>query len=95
MTQTVASNLIDVKIVYPSAHKPAEREFAPETLLREVKRLALDFFGLQEGTDGGNQVVFFLYVRDQKLENLDQPLSAVADGHRRVNFRLAKEVIAG
>jgi hypothetical protein len=86
---------IGVKVVYPSGHHPAEKDFPPETLLQEVKQFAVTFFGLQEGPDGQNQIVFFLYHKDDKIENLGQPLSAIADGHKNVNFRLAKEVIAG
>ncbi len=87
---------IDVKVVYPSAHKPAEGEFAPATPLRQVKVFALDAFGLKEGTVDGNQVVFFLFHDRTKLENLDQPLSTLVEEHQHnVTLRLAKEVIAG
>lgn len=95
MPDAHGEHLIDVKVVYPSAHQPAERQFTPETSIRQVKQFALDFFGLREGDEGGNRVVFFLYVRDRKIENLDEPLSVVADGHPKVGFRLAKELIAG
>jgi hypothetical protein len=89
-------NEIAVKVVYPSAHAPAEKEFPRSATLREVKQFALDTFGLKEGTVDGNQIVFFLYLRHTKIENLDQPLSAVVPAHEHeVTFRLAKEVIAG
>lgn len=87
--------LIEVKVTYPSAHHPAEHRFAPETPLRDVKQFALDFFHLHEGTEGGNQVRFFLYHHDRKIEDLNQPLRAIAGEHKHVDFRLAKEVIAG
>lgn len=87
---------IAVKVVYPSAHAPAEKEFPRNATLREVKQFALDTFGLKEGNVDGQQVVFFLYLHHTKIENLDQPLSAVVPSHEReVTFRLAKEVIAG
>lgn len=90
------SNEIDVKVIYPSAHGPAEQEFAPSATLRQVKAFALNAFGLTEETEGGNQIVFFLYLDRTKIENLDQPLSAVVEKHNnKVTFRLAKEVIAG
>jgi hypothetical protein len=95
MAEKHEAKLIEVKVVYPSAHHPAEQKFAPDTPLSQVKQFALAFFGLHEGTEGGNQIRFFLYHRDHKIENLEQPLSAVADGHEKVDFRLAKEVIAG
>ena len=68
------ADLVEVSIVYPSGHKPAENGFASSTPLRDVKAYALDFFNLKESSDGNNQTVFFLYLRDDKLENLDQPL---------------------
>lgn len=87
--------LIEVKIVYPSGHHPAEKQFARESTLREVKGFALEFFRLQEMQDGNNQIVFFLYLGDDKLDDLNQQLSALANGRKKLNFRLAKEVIAG
>jgi hypothetical protein len=87
---------IDVRIVYPSAHKPAEKKFSPETTIRQVKDFALDAFGLKEGPVDGNQVVFFLFHDRTKLENLDQPLSALVEKNQHnVTLRLAKEVVAG
>ena len=96
MTQTNEADLIEVKVVYPSAHRPAVKEFAPTATIREVKTFALSEFGLSEETVGGNQVVFFLFHGDDKIQDLDQPLSAfVKPPHRKVEFRLAKETIAG
>lgn len=96
MTQDKMSDLIEVKVVYPSAHGPAVKEFAPTATLREVKAFALTEFGLREETVNGNQVVFFLFHDHDKLENLDQPLSSIVQPpDRKVNFRLAKETIAG
>lgn len=87
---------VEVKVVYPSAHAPAEKEFPRSATLREVKQFALDAFGLKEGTVDGNQVVFFLYFHHSKLENLDQQLGAIVPEHEHeATFRLAKEIIAG
>jgi hypothetical protein len=87
---------VEVKVVYPSAHAPAEKEFPRSATLREVKQFALDAFGLKEGNVDGQQVVFFLYFHHTKLENLDQRLSAIVPEHEdEATFRLAKEVIAG
>ncbi len=96
MTTGHETNLIEVKVVYPSAHGPAVKEFPPEATIREVKQFALDTFGLKEETVDGNQIVFFLFLDRTKIENLDQPLSAVVEKHNhKVTFRLAKEIIAG
>lgn len=96
MTTQTHTSEIEVKVVYPSAHAPAEKEFSPSTTLRQVKQFALDTFGLKEGNVDGQQVVFFLYLQHTKIENLDQSLSAVVPPHdHEVTFRLAKEVIAG
>jgi hypothetical protein len=85
-----------VKVVYPSAHAPAEKEFPRSATLREVKQFALDAFGLKEGNVDGQQVVFFLYFHHKKLENLDELLGTIVPEHEHeANFRLAKEVIAG
>lgn len=96
MTQDHSSDLIEVKVVYPSAHGPAVKEFPPTATLREVKAFALAEFGLREETVNGNQIVFFLFHGNDKLENLDQPLSSfVKPTDRKLNLRLAKETIAG
>lgn len=87
---------IEVKVIYPSAHKPAEREFSPESTLRQIKAFALNAFALSEGSVDGNQIVFFLVHGHSKIENLDQPLSTLVDPpHHKVQFRLVKEIVAG
>jgi hypothetical protein len=92
----VETGLIDVKVVYPSAHRPAVKEFAPETTVRQVKDFALTEFGLTEETlPDGNKIVFFIYFGNTKLENLDQAISSFEHPNHKVDFRLAKEVIAG
>lgn len=91
-----STGLIEVKVVYPSAHGPAVREFPQSTTLHEVKDFALNEFGLAEETlADGNKIVFFMYFGSTKLENLEQPISEFAHSNDKVNFRLAKEVIAG
>lgn len=87
---------IEVKVVYPSAHAPAEGKFPPSTTLLQVKQFALDTFDLKDGNVGGQQIVFFLYWRNSKMENLDQPLSTLVKAQEHnLTFRLAKEVVAG
>lgn len=87
---------VEVKIVYPSAHKPAERKFSPNTPLREIKQFALNAFTLNEGTVDANQIVFFLIHQQTKIENLDQPLSTFLSPHdHKLQFRLVKEIVAG
>ncbi len=90
------SGLIEVKVVYPSAHRPAVKDFTPDTTIRQVKEFALNEFKLKEETVDNNQIVFFLYLDRTKIENLDQPLSAVVHKpNDKASFRLAKEIIAG
>lgn len=96
MAQGNVVSKIEVKIVYPSAHKPAEGEFSPDTTLRKIKQFALDAFGLNEGTVDGNQIVFFLIHQQTKIENLDQPLGTFLSPHdHKLQFRLVKEIVAG
>src|SRR5205823_4651113 len=68
--QNPTPTLIEVTVVYPSAHHPAAGSFAPETLIRQVKQFALDQFGLKEETIDGNQIFFFLFQDRTKIENL-------------------------
>lgn len=96
MTHKDVAKQIEVKIVYPSAHKPAEGEFSPTATLREIKKFALNAFMLNEGTVDGNQIVFFLFHHHTKIESLDQPLSTFLEpSHHKIQFRLVKETIAG
>lgn len=95
MERTV-TGLVEVKVVYPSAHKPAVKEFAPETTVRQVKDFALREFDLAEETlPDGSKIAFFMYFGNTKVENLEQSISGFAHPNDKVNFRLAKEVIAG
>lgn len=92
----IETGLIEVKVVYPSAHGPAVKEFAPETVVRQVKDFALSEFGLTEETlSDGSKIVFFMYFGNTRLDNLDQPISSFEHPNHKVIFRLAKEVIAG
>jgi hypothetical protein len=94
-----ADGEVEVRVIYPSARKPAERDFALAATVREVKLFALREFGLTEGPDPentANQVVFFLYHDRTKIENLDQPLSTFSKGNEEeITFRLVREVIVG
>lgn len=90
------SDLIDVKVVSPSAHRPAEKKFPRTVTLREVKAFAVKEFGFEEGSQGGNQVIYFLYHEETKLENLELTIEAiVGPTAKKVVFRLVKEIIAG
>lgn len=97
MNKETATELIEVQVVYPSAHGPVRSEFPPTATVREVKEFALREFNLREDVVGGNQIVFFLFFDRQKLEDLNATLgSFLHDSHqRKLNFRLAKEIIAG
>jgi len=90
---------VTVRVIYPSAAKPAERDFPLAAPVRDVKQFALVEFGLTEGPDpenASNQVVFFLHHDRTKIENLDQPISAFRQGNQQqVTFRLIREVIVG
>ena len=64
--------------------------------MRQVKDFALHEFELVEETlPDGSKIAFFMYFGNTKLENLDQAISTFAHPNDKVNFRLAKEVIAG
>jgi hypothetical protein len=96
MEQEHGQKMIDVRVVYPSAHHPAEKNFPPETTIGLIKQFALEFFGLKEEPIEGNQVVFFLFHGRNKIENLEQPLSSFVEGNsHHSEFRLAKEIVAG
>ncbi|MCR4403005.1 MAG: hypothetical protein NUW12_09555 [Firmicutes bacterium] len=90
---------VNVRVIYPSARKPAEREFSLRTPVCQVKAFALGEFGITEGADSqnpANQVVFFLFHGRTKVEDLNQPLSAFHKGNQQeMVFRLIREVIVG
>jgi hypothetical protein len=87
---------IEVKVTYPSAHGPAERSFPPTSTVGDVKAFALAEFGLTEGTVDGNQIVFFLYFREDRQDDLARQLQSFPDHpNNKLHFRLSKEIIAG
>lgn len=94
-----ATETIHIRVIYPSARKPAEGDFSPSAPVREVKALAMSAFGLTEGPDPentANQIVYFLHHDRSKVENLDQPISALRQGNQQeMTFRLVREVIVG
>lgn len=97
MTTETHTRTIEVKITYPSAHHPAEGRFSPETTVGQIKKFALDEFHLKEETVDGNQIVFFLFHGKEKLENMNEEISTLLKNPHQddLEFRLAKEVIAG
>jgi hypothetical protein len=54
-----------------------------------------EFELVEETLPDGSKIVCFMYFGNTKLENLDQAISTFAHPNDKVNFRLAKEVIAG
>ena len=96
MTET-HTKTIDVKVTYPSAHNPAEGKFSSETTVGQIKAFALTEFNLKEETVDGNQIVFLLFHGKEKLENMNEEIGTLLKNPHQddLEFRLAKEVIAG
>jgi hypothetical protein len=93
------TNAVGVKIVYPSARKPAEKTFALTETVGSVKQFAMEAFGLKDGSDpenGGNQVVYFLHHDREKIDALGRTLAEFRNGEQQeMLFRLVREVIVG
>lgn len=93
------ANTVEVKVIYPSGRKPAEKQFAVTDAVSKVKEFAMEAFGLKEGPDpsnSGNQVVFFLQHDREKIDVLSRLVGEFRNGEQRdMVFRLVREVIVG
>lgn len=91
-----APDVINVQVRYPAAPKPFidPRAQASETV-GHLKARVLAAFEISETQTPDQQVLFFLYLEDQKLENLQQTLEQLAGRDRVLKLRLVQQIVQG
>lgn len=84
-------HLIKVLVHYIAATKPFETEAEPTQTVGDIKKLALDAFGLVEG--GGK--VYNLFLGSRELQNLAETLGQLAEGKKEVKLDLEETFVQG
>jgi hypothetical protein len=74
---------------------PWQNEYQPTSPLSAVRSDAMAHFAVADSAEGGNQVIFRLFHGGERLDDLDQTVGAIGEGHGALALRLVREVIAG
>ena len=87
---------INVVVHYSAALEPfRDHDASPAETLVQLKARILAAFGLTEGQlPDGNTKTYDFFSGKEKVTNLDQPLSALANGHS-LQLKLAEQIIFG
>lgn len=88
---------LHVKVVYASAVDPYnDSHVPPSTTVGVLKAAVLEFFKLKEGArPDGSTAVYTLFLGKKALENLNEPLSALAGEQRKLDLKLGEEITQG
>ena len=87
---------LDVIVTYAAAKHPYEDKHAERTTtLQQLKTAVMDKFKVQESNTGNEQVLFWLYLGSEKLEDLSRTLGALANGVDKLELMLVQQIIYG
>lgn len=87
---------IEVTVSYVAAkHDYEDKHVDPQATLLEVKQAAMKKFKVEEAQTGNEQVFFWLYLGDTKLEDQSRTIGAISAGASSVEFMLVQQIIYG
>lgn len=87
---------LDVIVTYAAAKHPYEDKHAKRTTtLQELKATAMDKFKVQESNTGNEQVLFWLYLGSEKLQDLSRTVGDLANGADKLELMLVQQIIYG
>ncbi len=90
-------NTLKVIVHYPAAAEPfKDDDVDPSETVAHLKQRVLTEFGLSEGaTPDGNVVTYELSHGRDPLDNPDQTLGDVGEGHGTLSLKLSQRIIQG
>ena len=87
---------LDVTVTYAAAKKPYEDKHVARTeAVGAFKKVVMDKFKVQESKTANEQVFFWLYHGDTKLEDESRPLGDIAKGADKLELMLIQQIIYG
>jgi hypothetical protein len=87
---------LTVTVRYIAATKPFQDNNADQSeTLGSLKARVMSAFGVSETQDGNQQVLYWLYEDDTKLEDLSRTLGAIAGEKNHLKLRLVQQIIQG
>lgn len=87
---------LNVTVTYPAAGKPFhDKDAAPNETLASLKARVLVKFGLKEGEEDGNQVIYVLFKGKERLENLSVTLQVLAGDAHTLALKLSQQIVQG
>jgi hypothetical protein len=87
---------LDVIVTYAAAKHPYEDKHAERTTtLQELKATVMDRFKVHEANTGNEQVLFWLYLGSEKLQDLSRTVGDLANGSVKLELMLVQQIIYG
>lgn len=87
---------VDVTVTYVAAkHDFEDKHVERNATVLQVKQAAMAKFKVQEAQTGNEQVFFWLYLHDTKLEDQNRTVGDVAQGLDKIEFMLVQQIIYG
>lgn len=87
---------LEVVVKYPAAEKPFKHHVERHETVGQFKPVVLKAFGLTEGSGpGGSTTTYTLYHDKKPLDNMNETLGKVAEGHETLHLKLVQQITQG
>jgi hypothetical protein len=87
---------LTVTVRYIAATKPfQDNDVSRQETLGSLKTRVMDAFGVKESQDSNQQVLYWLYEDETKLEDLSRTLGAIVGEKSHLKLRLVQQIIQG
>lgn len=91
-----APDLINVQVRYPAAPKPfVDPKAQPSETVGQLKARVLKAFEVAETQTPEQQVLYFIYLGDEKLDDLNRTLGDITGKDRVLKLKLVQQIIQG
>ena len=87
---------LEVTVTYAAAKHPYEdKHLERSTTVLQLKQAVMDKFKVQESKTANEQIFFWLYLGDTKLEDQNRTMGDVAQGADKLELMLVQQIIYG
>ena len=87
---------VDVTVTYVAAkHDYEDKHVERTSTVLQVKQEAMAKFKVEESKTANEQVFFWLYLGDTKLEDQNRTIGDIVQGADKIEFMLVQQIIYG
>lgn len=87
---------LDIIVTYAAAKHPFEDKHEERTTtLQQLKAAVMEKFKVGESNTGNEQVLFWLYLGSEKLQDLSLTVGDLANGADKLELMLVQQIIYG